>query len=306
MLAKTLDGAQRLGEGLSQMLLPLGFRMLVLASLLTLLFNPPLMFSDASTGCTAGVTLSLFCQGISVPLVRWAAIVVCVINLWPRHIPGGVLLQWAVAHSIRRSISSPDGGDSITANLLFLLVPLSLCAPHVFNLRDRRFLSATEALILRMTLALIGLQMAVVYFDAAITKAYVPEWRDGTALFYILTMPAFGDFQPTSLLWPLISTRVVALLTYGTLFLEFSLAFAWLGTERAKALILVAGLSFHALIALVMGLPTFGLAMGAGLLLYLHPFKPVEGESLSSLTRSVFGPSSFAADRGSLRSQLNS
>ena len=130
-------------------------------------------------------------------------------------------------------------------------------------------------------------EVPVIYLQAFIAKLFVPEWVDGTAVWYWLLDPNFG---PTGLrrevaLWVGSSALGITLLTWGTLVVEASLAYGLLATSRARRVLLAVGVAFHGLIALTMGLVSFSVIMWGALLIYLWP--RAESESLP-LSRPMF------------------
>jgi antimicrobial peptide system SdpB family protein len=123
-----------------------------------------------------------------------------------------------------------------------------------------------------------------------VAKFGVQEWADGTALYYILSDPLFGvsDWLRPGMLEMLQHGPVVAVFTWGTILLELALFLGlFLPTAVAKRLLAV-GILFHALIAAVMGLVTFGLSASAALILYLQPAQDeLRFSYLSRLLRST-------------------
>lgn len=143
---------------------------------------------------------------------------------------------------------------------------------------------ATEAPVGREELArllaissyvVIRIQVAGIYFHAATAKFRVEEWVDGTAVYYWFTHPSFGMapwLEP--LVMPLLTNPItVSLLTWGALLLEVFLFTGLVIEKRYRRWLLILGITFHAGIALIHGLISFGLAMWAALILYLRPFE---------------------------------
>jgi antimicrobial peptide system SdpB family protein len=97
------------------------------------------------------------------------------------------------------------------------------------------------------------------------------EWLNGTVLYYWLIDPVVGLPDWLRFMTPLLSSSFVVLLTWGTLVLEIILFMALFAPKRWWKALLISGIIFHAGIAVTMGLVTFGLAMFAGLILYLRP-----------------------------------
>jgi antimicrobial peptide system SdpB family protein len=182
--------------------------------------------------------------------------------------------HWYVAWSLIANATIQDGGDQITAVLTLLLIPVLLTdsrrwhwQPPPAGTGDVRRLVACAGLLL------IQLQVAGLYFQAAVAKLGVPEWADGTAMFYWFRDQTFGApgwLRPVTGL--VTSSSVgVSLLTWSAVAIEFALAIAILLRPPAKRLLLAVGLLFHDMIALTMGLVSFDLAMSGALLLYLLP-----------------------------------
>jgi hypothetical protein len=65
----------------------------------------------------------------------------------------------------------------------------------------------------------------------------------------------------------------VAATTWGTLALEFALAVGLFLPKRRWRPLLLGGLLLHGAIAMLMGLPSFSLAMFAALILFLRPWE---------------------------------
>lgn len=113
--------------------------------------------------------------------------------------------------------------------------------------------------------------MAVLYFNAGISKIFAPEWSNGTAVYYWFNDNLFG-----APLWLRESIGIlfkndisVSLINWSVIFLEIFLFIGLFLKQKYKYLLLGLGLSFHFLIIIIHGLPTFFLAMSAGLILYL-------------------------------------
>lgn len=187
------------------------------------------------------------------------------------------LPHWWVAVSFGSASRVPDGGDHIHIVLSSLLLGVALTDRRRWHWQTVEepsppFLRQVLAFIASSSLVVIGVQMAVVYFHAAVGKMAVAEWADGTAVYYWFTDPALG--APPWLAWllePILASSVgVLTLTWGTLALELSFCFAPLLPARYRRWFLVAGIAFHAGIVLVHGLVSFFFSMAAGLILLLR------------------------------------
>ena len=263
----------------------LGFARTLLAvgTLATLLATPPRVLMSPLAGgvvppiCTGISQASIWCvlpHG-HLELARWlqVGILAVVASGWrPRCT---AIPHWWVAWSLFASASVQDGGDQITAVLALILIPVALGDSRVWHWQapspDQG--GPMRRLVAVMALILIQLQVAGLYLDAGLSKLGVPEWANGTAMFYLFHSVIFGApawLQP-------ITTAVtsqplgVALLTWGSIALEILLGIALLLPARIRPYLLSAGLLFHDGIAVSMGLVSFDCAMTAALLLYLLP-----------------------------------
>ena len=262
--------------GVARTLLALGTALTLIASPGTALFTPAAGVPRfPHCGATAAVGLFCFVPIELLPLAQVAAValLLLVASGWrPRFT---AIPHWWIAFSVASSITIPDGGDQVTQNLTLLLLPVAITDPRRWHWSqlgppcDRRL----QTLVARSALLMIGLQMAVIYAHSSLGKLGVPEWTDGTALYYWSSDPMFGAPGWLAPILRLLTSSPagVAMLTWGPLALEGALALALLLPPRARRLLLPAGIGFHVVIAVMMGLVSFALAMIAGLILYLRP-----------------------------------
>lgn len=249
------------------------------------LFRPAVGVPDFPS-CSGIGRWSLFCLAgpDALRMAHWVAVAILVVvaSGWRPRITG--LLHWYVAGSLFATAMIVDGGDQITAVLTLLLLPATLtdsrrwhwdapANPPEAGPGRLATPAAAATLVALSSFAVVRLQMAGVYYQAAVSKLKVPEWRDGTAVYYWFTDPWFGFWEPVrSWMLPLLATgTLVTLATWGALLLEMFLFAGLLAERRPRRVLLVLGIAFHAAIALVHGLVSFALPMWAGLLLYLHP-----------------------------------
>jgi antimicrobial peptide system SdpB family protein len=266
---------------------------IALGMLGTLLFSSPsdifLMSVDASSlpRCGSVTRWGLFClAGVThLEVARWIAMMILAIvaSGWRPRITG--LLHWYVATSFYTSCVVVDGGDQAATVLSCLLIPVTLTDPRRWHWEpppmDGRALSPPGQSLASMTVRFIALtclwairlQVAGIYLHAAISKLKVPEWRDGTAVYYWFTDPWFGFAEPVrSLAMPILTNSVmITAFTWGALMLEMFLFTGLVATRRTRAVLLVLGISFHAIIAMIHGLLGFALVMCGALILFLRP-----------------------------------
>jgi len=114
----------------------------------------------------------------------------------------------------------------------------------------------------------VGAQICLVYVLSGLFKLQGEQWRDGSAVYYPLSLP---QFRPWPELADLIAHNdwLVTVVTWGTLALQ--LTFPLLLLHRHLRVVGIGGaLLMHAAIAVVMGLPFFSLFMMAGDCVFLR------------------------------------
>ncbi|MFK4118179.1 HTTM domain-containing protein [Streptomyces longwoodensis] len=108
-------------------------------------------------------------------------------------------------------------------------------------------------------LIVIMAEACMIYATAGWYKIQGSRWQDGTAVYYPLHLdyfspwPALGDLLSAS-------GTMVMLVTYGTVVVQVAFPFT-LFNRRVKNVLLVVMMTEHAVIAVVLGLPFFSLAM---------------------------------------------
>ena len=207
---------------------------------------------------------------------RWLsiAILVVVASGWRPRITG--ILHWWVSFSLFSSAIMVDGGDQAAGILSLLLIPVTLTDPrrsHWDHMPDGT--GEARRLVAQWALALVRLQVAGIYFHAAVGKFAIEEWADGTALYYWLLHPGLGAPNWLApILGPVLRNGIgVSLLTWSVIVLEFFLCMGLVIAKPRRKWLLVLGISLHAGIIVVHGLVSFGLTMTAALILFLRPME---------------------------------
>ncbi|MFD5539367.1 HTTM domain-containing protein [Streptomyces sp. NPDC127079] len=102
-------------------------------------------------------------------------------------------------------------------------------------------------------------EACLIYATAGWYKIQGSRWQDGTAVYYPLHL---DYFSPWPALADLLSANgtMVMLVTYGTVIVQVAFPFT-LFNRRVKNVLLAAMMTEHAVIAVVLGLPFFSLAM---------------------------------------------
>jgi len=267
---------------------------LALGTLLTLVFNGvddlfPLDGAELTAAtCTGPATAGIFCV-LGAGWGRAIAIGVCLAVLSGVVPRWTAIPHWYCAHSVAVTLFTVEGGDQLAAVLSLLLVPVLVTdgrRNHWQPVTADRAARVVPSYIAHSALLVLRIQMAVVYLHASLGKLGVTEWVDGTSLFYWLADPVFGVSTWAAGLfgWLLATPWGVAVLTWGTLVVEFTLALGLFAKWPFRPALLVLGIGLHLSIAVLMGLVTFGLTMVAGLLLYL--FRPEDWRGLTAWWRS--------------------
>lgn len=290
--------------GLARTLLALGTLGTLAANATDTLFRPTAL-SPEVISCSGASGMGLFCLDLpgGLNVARWigVAILVVVASGWrPRWT---ALPHWWVSFSVMWSITPTDGGDQVTAVLTFLLLPFLLTDGRRWHWTAPALATASDhggyrRLIAHFTLVVVRLQVAAIYFHAAIAKMGVPEWADGTALYYWMTSPITGSpawLDP--IVNPIITSAAgVSALTWGTMLLELVLGLALVLPRWTWRPLLLGGLLLHASITVAIGLLSFSLAMAGALVLYLCPAdQPLQLPALAAWRR--FSREGFALRR---------
>ncbi len=255
------------------------------ALLLTLLLTPmhSLFFTSANypdgVVCNGGPvsSLSLFClaaDGGWLGASRWIAVAVLLLVIaGPRPAWTGVP-HWYVTWSFAVSSNAVDGGDQLAANLVLLLAGICLLDRRRNHWsRDTSYARRDpwSQYLAYLVLALWVLQLMGVYFQASVAKMAVPEWADGSALWYWMQNPAFAPIEPLQgVVLAVLQFPVVSMIgSYATLALQLFLCVAPFLGARARLVAFLTAAVFHGAIAVGMGLWSFSLVMIAADFLFL-------------------------------------
>lgn len=102
-------------------------------------------------------------------------------------------------------------------------------------------------------------EACLIYATAGWYKIQGSRWQDGTAVYYPLHLDSFSPWPALADLMSSSGTAVM-LVTYGTVIVQVAFPFT-LFNRRVKNVLLAAMIMEHAVIAVVLGLPFFSLAM---------------------------------------------
>ena len=255
--------------------------------LLTLLFNSvdvlfqPAAFKVLHSGSPiARASLFYLFSGSreALELGRWIAIglLALVASGWRPRFTG--VLHWWLCLSFAVSTTVAEGGDQINGILSLLLIPVTLTDPRRWHWTSwtpsaMGLMPQLRAVVASSCLTMIRIQVAVIYFHAGISKLTVPEWVNGTAIYYWLTHQTYGmnEMVQSPAMWVLSNPLAVTLVTWGVIFVEITLASALVMRKEHYSRLLFLGLAFHFGIVVAHGLFSFFLAMAAALTIYLRP-----------------------------------
>lgn len=254
---------------------------LAFATFITLVFNSTslLFISYGTTGVRCDYFgISIFCLIPDLEVARWVCVLLLipVVAGWRPMITG--IIHWYICYSFINSATLVDGGDHIASILSVLLIPITLTDTRKWHWdvsipQPTSIVYQVRSLVALSCLLVIKIQMAVIYLNSAVGKLFVPEWKDGTAIYYWFKHPLFGYPSWLSpILEPMIlNGSILFLITWGTIIFELIL-FAGLFMEKTyKRWLLFTGIFFHFGIVLVHGLGSFFFTMTAGLILFLYP-----------------------------------
>ncbi len=134
--------------------------------------------------------------------------------------------------------------------------PAGRRAPHG---ELRKLLDVVANLVHNAGLLVIMVEACLIYATAGWYKIQGSRWQDGTAVYYPLNLDYFSPWPALS---GLLSSHglMLMLVTYGTVAVQVAFPFT-LFNRRVKNGLLAAMIFEHAVIAVVLGLPFFSLAM---------------------------------------------
>lgn len=260
-------------------------RTLLVVAQLSILIGTPTDYLFASVGnqppgpeCEAYNAWTAFCLAdghFSMQVTAWI-IVACLLlvasGFFPRYTS---ILHFYLTFSLSTVVRLPDGGDEAAKLVAFFLVLICLADGRRNHWQTKEIPSVTSSLMPVAWAAWIGIraQFAWIYLSAAVGKVSVPEWQDGTAVYYVTRQAFFGYNGPLSefALWLTSVPLVTLVATWGTIVLEMVVAVFLLLPRRYRLIAVALSLLFHTAIILGIGLFSFGLIMIAGMLLPLLP-----------------------------------
>ncbi|MFJ2718790.1 HTTM domain-containing protein [Streptomyces sp. NPDC087437] len=125
--------------------------------------------------------------------------------------------------------------------------------------QPRMLLNVVADIVHNGALLVIMAEACLIYATAGWYKVQGSRWQDGTAVYYPLHLDYFSPWPALAGLLAASGTMVM-LVTYGTVMAQVAFPFT-LFNRRVKNVLLAVMMAEHAVIAVVLGLPFFSLAM---------------------------------------------
>jgi hypothetical protein len=132
-------------------------------------------------------------------------------------------------------------------------------AGRIADTKPRALLDIVGNLTHNAALVVIMAEACLIYAAAGWYKIQGGRWQDGTAAYYPFHLDYFSPWASLSDLLSSSGTMVM-LVTYGTVIVQVAFPFT-LFNRRVKNVLLAVMMTEHAVIAVVLGLPFFSLAM---------------------------------------------
>ncbi|MDO5099397.1 MAG: hypothetical protein Q4D85_11685 [Corynebacterium sp.] len=196
-------------------------------------------------------------------------------------LPG--IISWAhfwVVWSFATQSPLIDGGDQIAQALALIFLVFHFGDFRLTHWENRYPSAKSLTYFFPFWWAAVILFIAqgfVVYFHASIGKIFVPEWANGTGIWYWLTDPTFAPPEHISTVLLLVfgTTYLGQLVTYSILIIEFCLAIGFLFKPMVRKILFSMGIMLHVGFALTFGLWSFLFSMSSLLILHLLLFDRV-------------------------------
>lgn len=248
--------------------------LLALAQLCFILFTSDhdLLFAvphPRASGPCAGVDrISLWCVGggqqstnLPARVVAVAILTGVIIGLKPRWL---CVPHWYVAFSVIARLATVDGGSAIAEIVCGLLIPQCLGDPRSNHWKGSGApLSATWRGSSYAAHLVLRAQIAIIYADAALSKAWHPAWRHGQALRILVQDPEYGapGLVRAPAVWILKHGWVGLVLTWSVMIIELGIGASMFCATIFRRYALVAAIILHSAIMILMGLFSFALVM---------------------------------------------
>ncbi|MFE7378652.1 sporulation-delaying protein SdpB family protein [Bacillus cereus] len=253
--------------------------LMALATLLTLLLNDTsVFFKTQDKQLDFSHTFSIFLLSPHfkhIELIKWLCIFILflVVIGWRPRVTA--LFHWWIAYSFQNSALTLDGGDQVAAVFTFLLLPIALTDSrkwHWSSYNDTRKYEIYYRLMALLTINIIRIQVAMLYFNSVAAKLREDDWINGTAVYYYLNDYMLGLPEPLlKLSGFVLNSELVVLPTWGTLIVQTILVCGLFAPKKSWKYILLVGILMHEVFAIMLGLISFSMTVCGILTLYLVP-----------------------------------
>jgi antimicrobial peptide system SdpB family protein len=259
-----------LGYARSLIALCTGLTMLLTSPHVMLYSNTELVSRAACTDLTAATLYCLIPTAwYSMVQIMAGLMLLVIASGWRPRVTG--LLHWWLTWSFHQTGTLVDGGDQVAMVLTLLLIPIASADPRTWHWQRIESAAPWTGALAAPFLSLFRLQVAVIYFHSAIAKLVVPEWLNGTAIYYWFNSVTLGMpdwLRP--ILNPLLTSPIPVLcMTWGAIILEIFLAMGLIADRRFRVRLMWLGIFFHTGIAIAFGITSFVLVMWGALILFL-------------------------------------
>lgn len=190
------------------------------------------------------------------------------VGFWSRT--SAVLVYLGIAALHARAAPIHHSGDTVMIVMAAYLI-LSPCGAacsvdrliRIFHGRE----DDTPPLVVAWAQRLMQIQITVLYFCAAMSKATGSAWQDGTAVYFPMHLPESVRFPVAS--WTISNIYAVNALTWGTVGIEMALGtVVWV--PRLRLYVLAGGVALHLGIEYAMNIPLFSALMITSYLTFLN------------------------------------
>jgi antimicrobial peptide system SdpB family protein len=255
---------------------------IAVAQLTTLLFSKwdsffvPITGMEFGPDCGGIGRIGLYCLlwpfgGSPLPTVAMIlGLLVVLSGYFPRYT--GILHAWLTI-SFAAATNLPDGGESV-AQIVVLILAVILLADSRRNHWQAESLAPTYARPIAWGAShVLRLQLAWIYFNAAVSKTAVPEWQDGTAIYYITMDPMFGTAGPFAAVfdWIAYQSWGALAMAWGAILIEMTIAILLIGPAKYRFGAFWLAVVLHGLFIVMIGLWSFALVMIAAVLAATGP-----------------------------------
>ncbi len=248
---------------------------LAFGTLSTLLFNDVYILFRPASGiaeypiCKGIGEYGLFCLLSSeLEIAKWIAIIILLLVIAGYYPKFSGILHWWVTYSYSTSAIIVDEGDQVAVVISLLLIPVTMTdyrRNHWFKSTDSRLTDRfrIKSIVAQSSFLIIRIQVAIIYLNAAVAKAQVAEWMNGTALYYWFIHPMFGVSNSLrQLLFPIITNGfLITIMTWSVICLEFMIFAGLFMDKKYRPILLLISIAFHFLIFIFHGLFSFFFAM---------------------------------------------